>query len=158
MSLKSGTCPCLGSSGAVCPSSPPRPAERVPAPGAGRPWHPACFWEEMAHVESNTPEPLNQRIHRQTVAHLQQASTSIQDQDLKQYTQQMLSKVKEHQRKGREIAQSVGVDQTTITSLERKAQDSVGGAAASASGTSSESSNSDSSSSSALDSEKKSIE
>jgi putative membrane protein len=106
--------------------------------------------------------------HAMAIAHLQQASTSVQDQDLKQYTQQMLSKVKEHQRKGRQIAQSVGIDQTTITSLESKAQDSVGGAASSASGTSRESSsnsssdspsksNSDSSSSSS-DPEKKSIE
>ena len=121
--------------------------------------------QEISRLQALSGEEFDQEFakgavegHAMAVAHLQQASTSIQDQDLKQYTQQMLSKVKEHQRKGREIAQSVGVDQTTITSLERKAQDSVGGAAASASGTSSESSNSDSSSSSALDSEKKSIE
>jgi putative membrane protein len=99
--------------------------------------------------------------HAMAVAHLQQASTAVQDQDLKQYTQQMLSKVKQHQQKGRQIAQSVGIDQTTITSLESKAQDSVGGAASSASGTSRESSSnssSDSSSSSASGAEKKSIE
>jgi putative membrane protein len=94
--------------------------------------------------------------HAMAVAHLQQASSAVQDKELKQYTQQMLSKVKQHQQKGRQIAQSVGIDQTTITSLESKAQDSVGGAASSASGTSSESSNSDSSITS--DTEKKSIE
>ena len=101
--------------------------------------------------------------HAMAIAHLQHASSAVQDQDLKQYTQQVLSKVKEHQRKGREIAQSVGIDQTTISSLETKAQDSVGGAASSASGTSKDSSDNkspdkDSSSNSASDSEKKPIE
>jgi putative membrane protein len=89
--------------------------------------------------------------HAMAVAHLQQASAGAQDTDIRQYTQQMLSKVKEHQRKGREIAMSVGVDQTTITSLENKAQDSVGGAASSATG-SSESSSSSSNSSQKSDS------
>jgi hypothetical protein len=70
--------------------------------------------------------------HAMAVAHLQQASSSAQDTDIRQYTQQMLSKVKEHQRKGREIAKSVGIDQTTITSLETKAQqEAVGGPASS---------------------------
>ena len=102
--------------------------------------------------------------HAMAVAHLQQASSGATDTDIRQYTQQMLSKVKEHQRKGREIAKSVGIDQTTITSLESKAQDSVGGPASSSEG-SSESSSEKSSSNSSRDSssqssnsEQKSIE
>lgn len=93
--------------------------------------------------------------HAMAVAHLQQASAGAQDTDIRQYTQQMLSKVKEHQSKGREIAKTVGIEQTEITSLESKAQDSVGGAASSATG-SSESSNSSSSSDSSSSSPEKS--
>jgi hypothetical protein len=74
----------------------------------------------------------------------------------------MLSKVKQHQSKGRELAKSIGLNQTEITSLENKAHDAVGGAAASATGTSyssNKSSNSDSSTDSITqpsDTEKKS--
>jgi putative membrane protein len=84
--------------------------------------------------------------HAMAVAHLQQASSATTDTDLRQYTQSLLSKVKEHQREGREIARAVGVDQTTITSLERKAQDSVGGPAVGESSSSTDDSSSSSSS------------
>lgn len=80
--------------------------------------------------------------HAMAVAHLQHASSGAQDTDLRQYTQQMLSKVRQHQSKGREVAKSVGVDQTTITSIESKAQEAVGGPASSATGTSDDSSSS----------------
>lgn len=100
--------------------------------------------------------------HAMAVAHLQKASSAAQDTDVRQYTQQMLSKIKQHQSKGREIAKSVGVNETEITSLENKAQEAVGGAASTASGTSdsdSKSSNldksSDSSSSNSSSDDKK---
>lgn len=102
--------------------------------------------------------------HAMAVAHLQQASSSTTETDLRQYTQQLLSKVKEHQRKGREIARSVGIDQTTITSLESKAQDSIGGPASGIEGSSesstekSSSNSSNESSSQSTNSENKSIE
>ena len=80
--------------------------------------------------------------HAMAVAHLQKASSAAEDTDVRQYTQQMLSKIKQHQSKGREIAKSVGLNQTEITSLENKAQDAVGGAASSATGSSESSSNS----------------
>jgi putative membrane protein len=100
--------------------------------------------------------------HAMAVAHLQKASSAAEDTDVRQYTQQMLSKVKQHQSKGRELAKSIGLNQTEITSLENKAHDAVGGAAASATGTSdssNKSSNSDSSTDSITqpsDTEKKS--
>ncbi len=85
--------------------------------------------------------------HAMAVAQLQQASTAVQDQDVKQYTQKLLAKLKEHQRTSRQIAQAVGIDQTTITSIETKAQSSIGAPAGSES-SSRESSNSSSDSSS----------
>jgi putative membrane protein len=78
--------------------------------------------------------------HAMAVAHLQKASTEVKDSDLSQYTKQMLTKVKEHQKKGREIAKAVGVDEATIAALESKAADAVGSAgktSESATGTSS---------------------
>lgn len=69
--------------------------------------------------------------HAIAVAHMQHASGTVKEPDLRQYTQAQLSKVREHQREARKIAQAVGIDQTTITSLERKAQESVGGPASS---------------------------
>ena len=85
--------------------------------------------------------------HAMAVAQLQQASTAVQDQDVKQYAQKLLAKLKEHQRTSRQIAQAVGIDQTTITSIETKAQSSIGAPAGSES-SSRESSNSSSDSSS----------
>lgn len=69
--------------------------------------------------------------HAMAVAQLQQAGSSATDTDVRQFTQTLLAKVKEHQREAREIARAVGVDATTISALERKAQDSVGGPASS---------------------------
>jgi hypothetical protein len=48
---------------------------RTPAPRGGpEPWHRACLVAGMAHhVESNTPDIVNRRVHQRTVAHLQQA-------------------------------------------------------------------------------------
>jgi hypothetical protein len=54
--------------GAEDPAVDSCPAGRI------RIWHPVCFLADMAHVvESNTPDVLNRRIHRRTVAHVQQA-------------------------------------------------------------------------------------
>lgn len=75
--------------------------------------------------------------HAMGVTHTQQASTSVQDPQLRQYLQQSLAKMKEHQEKGRQIAQAVGVDRTTIASIESKArQEAAGGPASAAEGTS----------------------
>lgn len=64
--------------------------------------------------------------HAMAVKKLQEASTSVKDSDLSQYLKNMLSTVKEHQEKGREIAKAVGIDQSTIASLERPTPEGVG--------------------------------
>jgi putative membrane protein len=109
--------------------------------------------EEISRLQGLSGEEFDREFakgaiegHAMAMAHLQQASSSATDTDLRQYTQSLLAKVREHQREGREVARAVGVDQTTITSLERKAQDSVGGPAAGESSSSSTDSSSSSSS------------
>jgi putative membrane protein len=64
--------------------------------------------------------------HAMAAAHLQKASTQAQDADLRQYTRDMLTEVRDHQRQARQIAATVGVDQATITSLETKTPEGVG--------------------------------
>ena len=64
--------------------------------------------------------------HAKAVAHLEKASTQVQDTDLNRYVKDMLRETREHQTKAREIAKAVGIDQATITSLESKAPEGVG--------------------------------
>ena len=64
--------------------------------------------------------------HAMAAAHMEQGLKQVKDADVKQYTQNMLTHVRNHQRQGREIAKAVGIDQATITSLENKALDAVG--------------------------------
>ncbi len=64
--------------------------------------------------------------HAMAAAHLEKASTQAQDADLRQYTRDMLTEVRDHQRQARQIAAAVGVDQATITSLETKTPEGVG--------------------------------
>ena len=64
--------------------------------------------------------------HAMAAAHLEKASTQVQDADLRQYTRDMLTEVRDHQRQARQIAAAVGVDQATITSLENKTPEGVG--------------------------------
>jgi putative membrane protein len=89
--------------------------------------------EEVSRLEQKSGEEFDREFakgavegHAMAIAHLQHASTDAQDSDVRQYTQRMLAKVKEHQRQAREVAKAVGVDQATITSLENKAQENVG--------------------------------
>ena len=111
--------------------------------------------EEIARLQALSGEEFDREFakgavegHAMAMAHLQQASSAATDTDVRQYTQSLLAKVREHQRQGREIARAVGVDQTTITSLERKAQDSGGGPAAGETSSSTDSSKDKSSESS----------
>jgi putative membrane protein len=99
--------------------------------------------EEASRLQALSGEQFDREFakgavqgHAMAIAFLQKATSNAQDSELRQYTQQMLSKIRQHQSKGRQIAQSVGLNQTEITSLENTARDSVGGAASSATGTS----------------------
>jgi putative membrane protein len=74
--------------------------------------------------------------HAMAIAHLEQGSKTVKDADLAQYTRESLTQVRSHQQQGRQIAKAVGLDEATIASIESKAKDSVGSAAASETGTS----------------------
>jgi putative membrane protein len=93
--------------------------------------------EEISRLEGLSGQEFDREFakgavegHAMAVAHLERASTEAKEPDLRQHTQKMLTQVKEHQRRSREIAKAVGVDQATITSLESKAKEGVGGPAA----------------------------
>jgi putative membrane protein len=86
--------------------------------------------------------------HAMAAAQLQQASTQAKDPDIAQYTRNMLARIKQHQQQGRDIAKAVGVDEATITSIETKAQSSVGAPGQSTSESSNRSDSSKSNSSS----------
>jgi putative membrane protein len=64
--------------------------------------------------------------HAQAIAKLRQASTQAKDPDLSQYASNMLSQLKRHQEKVREVAKAVGLDQTTIAALETQPPEGVG--------------------------------
>ena len=99
--------------------------------------------EEMSKLQALSGEEFDKEFakgaiegHAMAVAHLEQASRAVKDADLAQYTRESLTQVRSHQRQGREIAKAVGLDEATIASIESKAKESVGSAAAGETGTS----------------------
>jgi putative membrane protein len=64
--------------------------------------------------------------HAMAIAHLQKAAVEAKDSDLADYTKEMLSKMKHHQEKAREVAKAVGLDQPTIAALETQPPEGVG--------------------------------
>jgi putative membrane protein len=64
--------------------------------------------------------------HAMAAAHLEKATAQSQDADLRSYTRDMLTEVRDHQRQASQIAAAVGVDQATITSLESKTPEGLG--------------------------------
>jgi putative membrane protein len=110
--------------------------------------------EEISKLQGKSGQEFDREFakgavegHAMAVAHLEQATREAQDNDLRMYSRKMLSKVKEHQQRGREVAKAVGVDDATIASLERKAQDAAGSAPGSRSESSTQRSDSNSNSS-----------
>jgi len=64
--------------------------------------------------------------HAMAIAKLQKDLPEITDSDLADYTRDMLSELKRHQNKTREIAKAVGLDQATIAALETQPPEGVG--------------------------------
>jgi putative membrane protein len=93
--------------------------------------------EELTRLQGLSGQEFDQEFakgavegHAMAAAHLQHATTEVKDADLQQYTKNMLAKIKDHQRRGRQVAQGVGIDQATITALETKAANEAVGAGA----------------------------
>ncbi len=88
------------------------------------------------------------KSHQKDISRFEKASKDITDPEVKQYIDQTLPKLREHLQKAADVARSVGVDQSTISSALRKANESVGGTSESSStssGSASSKANTDSS-------------
>lgn len=68
------------------------------------------------------------RDHQKDIAKFEKAAAKLQEADVKQYAETMLPKLREHLQKAEVIARSVGVDQSTISSIMSKTP-AVGGTA-----------------------------
>ncbi len=66
--------------------------------------------------------------HQKDITKFERASSKLQETDVKQYAENMLPKLREHLQKAATVAQEVGVDQSTISSIMSKAP-AVGGTA-----------------------------
>ena len=93
--------------------------------------------EELTKLRSLTGAEFDKEFakgavegHAMALAHLQQASKDSKDTDISQYVSDMMARVRDHQRRARQVAKSVGVDQSTISSLESKANEGVGSSGA----------------------------
>jgi putative membrane protein len=68
------------------------------------------------------------KSHQKGIA-LYEKALQVQDQEVKQYVQNTLPKLRQHLQHAQHTAQAVGIDQSTITSILREAPDSMGGTA-----------------------------
>jgi putative membrane protein len=87
------------------------------------------FEKETAGAEFDkkfTTELL--RDHQKDIVKFEKAAAKLQEADVKQYADTMLPKLREHLQKAQTIAQAVGVDQSTISSIMSKTS-AVGGTA-----------------------------
>jgi putative membrane protein len=64
--------------------------------------------------------------HQKNISKLERDSTKLQETDLKQYADNLLSKMREHLQHAQTVARTVGVDDSTISSIMSKAG-AVGG-------------------------------
>lgn len=64
--------------------------------------------------------------HAMAIHHLRETSTQAKDSDVREYARDMVTGLKDHQDKGRQVARAVGIDQATIASLERQPPEGVG--------------------------------
>jgi putative membrane protein len=77
------------------------------------------------------------KAHQKDIEKYEKASKDVQNSEVKQYITQTLPKLRQHLQHAARIAQSVGADQSTISSIMKKANESVGGTGDSSSSSSS---------------------
>lgn len=65
--------------------------------------------------------------HQKDIERFQQAAAELQDPDVRQYASSMLPKLREHFDHAVTVAKAVGVDQSTISSYQKKLPGAVGG-------------------------------
>lgn len=90
---------------------------------------PSRFAEHAANkFEKETPGPdFDKKFateilkdHQKNIAKLERTSAKIQEADIKQYADTLLSKMREHLQHAETVAKAVGVDQSTISSVMSK--------------------------------------
>jgi putative membrane protein len=88
--------------------------------------------EELTKLQALSGEEFDKEFakgvvqgHAMAIAKLKEGSQAA-DSDLAEYSKEMLSQVTRHQEKAREVAKSVGLDQTTIAALETQPPEGVG--------------------------------
>jgi putative membrane protein len=67
------------------------------------------------------------RMHQKDIDKFQKAVSDLQAPDVRQYAETMLPKLREHFQHAETVAKEVGVDQATISSIEKKLPAGVGG-------------------------------
>ena len=67
------------------------------------------------------------RAHKKAISKYQKAENQVQNPQLKQYISQTLPKLQQHYQHGKQVAQAVGVDQSTIAEIDQETPDAVGG-------------------------------
>jgi len=89
--------------------------------------------EEMSKLQALSGDEFDKEFakgavqgHAMAIAKLQKASVEAKDSDLAQYSRDLVSQMKHHQEKAREVAKAVGLDQTTIAALEKQPPEGVG--------------------------------
>jgi len=68
------------------------------------------------------------RDHQKNIALYERAAQQLQDPDVRRYAQNTLPKLQQHLQHAEQTARSVGIDQTTITSILHESPDAMGGA------------------------------
>jgi putative membrane protein len=67
------------------------------------------------------------KCHQKDIAMYKKASQQLQEQDVKQFVQKILPKLQSHQQHASRVAQTVGVDQSTISAMMKESPEAVGG-------------------------------
>ena len=78
------------------------------------------------------------RDHQKAISKYDKASREATDTEIKQYAQETLPKLREHQKHAEKVAKAVGIDAATISSLMRELPEGVGGTSDRDDGTSSD--------------------
>jgi putative membrane protein len=67
------------------------------------------------------------KCHQKDLAMYKKASQQLQEQDVKDFAQKILPKLQSHQQQASRVAQTVGVDQSTISAMMKESPEAVGG-------------------------------
>lgn len=67
------------------------------------------------------------KSHAKAIGKYQKASEQLDEQEVKQYVQETLPKLRQHLEHGKQVAKTAGVDEATIASISEEATDAVGG-------------------------------